>query len=276
MSFAGLDHSFLWGAAAGAVGVGICIPLTTWCTSLFPALQDRVHALPEKDLMNFKTLGHSTLHAVVQIVGTYSFLYSSVGQATVTNEPSGGFDSELWVTYGVTGFGPEFYMGVFVGYLIADAWYLGVEKLGPLFTAHHYAAAACWTMNAYLHSMQRLACQLQFCELSTILMNLRQLLLTAGYESSSTLLTVVTLLFFVAFGLVRVATLPSILGQWMKQGEFQMIWEHNGAGPALATSFFIAVHTFLQTFWFSLMVRKLMKLVLGGSKKQKKTPPKEE
>lgn len=111
--------------------------------------------------------------------------------------------------------------------------------------------------------MQPLAAFLQFNELSTPLLHLRQLLLYSGYTSKDSLLTIVNLSFFVFFGLIRVLPLPWIVLNWITT-DYIAIKQEVGLGGALALSLFVMVHVGLQGSWFMTMCGKLVGMARGA------------
>ena len=115
--------------------------------------------------------------------------------------------------------------------------------------------------------MQPLAAFLQFNELSTPLLHLRQLLLYSGYTSKDSLLTVVNLSFFVLFGLIRFLPLPWILYHWITT-DFMAIKDEVGMGGACALSLFVMVHVGLQGSWFMTMCGKLVGMARGAFSKK--------
>jgi uncharacterized protein YhhL (DUF1145 family) len=132
-----------------------------------------------------------------------------------------------------------------------------LKVLGYEFAFHHLAASAAWTYCATYKIMQPLACFLQFNELSTPLLHLRQLLLFSGFTSKDTSLTVVNLIFFVVFGLIRFVPLPWIVYNWINT-DYTAIKNEVGAGGAVALSLFVAAHVGLQGTWFFTMCGKLV------------------
>jgi hypothetical protein len=257
--FAVLPEFFLYGVAAGTVGFFFFFWLATVIIPNMtpPSFQEKVKALSPKDRSLFYSLVPSTVHSFVQMGHP---AYISLGfSAAHTADKVTYFDEGL----------PALYMGVFVGYLIGDFLTLGPAILGPIFVIHHLAASACWTMSAHFHAMQWYASFLQFCEFSTFFLNYRQILLTAGYTSSDAKVTLASLGLFLSFGAVRVAPLPGIIYGWVTRDYF-VFRDTNGPGAAAVCYLFFAIHAGLQTFWFGLMVKKLLSAVLGGGKKKKK------
>ena len=254
---------FLYGAAISALIYIIARSLshrttTVLCTKSF---QEKVANLTFEQLYHYHSLLPSTIHAVIQIIGTYYCVFYGDKDAVV-------FDDEMFVSYGITGIGPSFYMGFFVGYLITDVIFApSLKILGYPFVVHHISAAMCWTYCASNRIMQPLASFLQFNELSTILMNLRQVLLTAGYTSSDPIVTIVSLLFFAMFAAVRVFPLPFVVHQWIVR-DFVSIRNEVGLGGAVLLSLFLAVNVMLQGSWFSMMVRKLIGMITKKPKRK--------
>jgi hypothetical protein len=166
---------------------------------------------------------------------------------------------------------PACFSGIFVGYLIADFFVCGPADLGPAYIVHHLSAIVIWTWVTCIGAMQWYASLLQFCEFSTIFMNIRQWVLTAGHPSSSPTAMVVSLLFFLSFFAVRVIPLPTLVYQWITN-DFAKLSDEKGKAVAMASSSTLMIHVVLQSFWFMLMVKKIAKLVLssGDGKKAKK------
>eukprot|EP00571_Detonula_confervacea_P003200 CAMPEP_0172320736 /NCGR_PEP_ID=MMETSP1058-20130122/41292_1 /TAXON_ID=83371 /ORGANISM="Detonula confervacea, Strain CCMP 353" /LENGTH=220 /DNA_ID=CAMNT_0013036063 /DNA_START=60 /DNA_END=719 /DNA_ORIENTATION=- len=208
--------SFLYGLIAGGILYFTCwclSPLLTACLGT-PSFKKRVASLNAGN--SFHSLLPSTIHALVQIIGTYTFVfYGREGYDDVLPDGTSSaivFDDRTIVPYGITHLGPTVYMGIFVGYLLADIA-AGGKKDYPIII-HHLAASACWTFCACNRVMQPVGCLFQFNELSTPLANVRQYLLTAGYKSSDLPLTISSLSFFFTFALIRVAPLPFVIRDW--------------------------------------------------------------
>ena len=100
-------------------------------------------------------------------------------------------------------------------------------------------------------------------------MNLRQLLLTAGYASDGAAVTVVSLIFMISFGAVRVVPLPMILRELFLTG-FVDMKNKDGLIAALCGVGFTILHAILQLMWFSIMMKKLFSVVLGNDKEKEK------
>eukprot|EP00977_Amphora_coffeiformis_P012033 scaffold2974_cov181-Amphora_coffeaeformis.AAC.1 len=259
---ASLPESFLYGVAAGSIGFYGSLWMMQKVTSWSPSLEQRVLALPDKERYYFWTLGPSTLHAMAQVIGTVAFL------PRMRQEPIMGWDRRTMVDYGLTGLGPAVYSGLFVGYLMADFFFLGPQKLGTAYVFHHLSASAAWTMSLILDVFQYPGQLLQFCEFSTIFMNLRQLYLTAGYDSSSPQVMGSSLAFFASFAAVRILPLFPLLYKWTTD-DFGIIRDEVGLWAALSYSTFLVIHTTLQGMWFRIMLNKLASKFIGGNKKEK-------
>jgi hypothetical protein len=224
-----------------------------------------IYQHPSHDLL----VSTSTAHAAVQVAGTaHVALFSPQHLAA----PVAHFDTRALVPYGATGLGPVFYMGVFVGYLIADhAWLGRIDS--ALMAAHHLGASAAWTGAAWLGSLQWYASFLQFNELSTVFVNLRQVLFKSGYAAESAAVKVTSLAMFIAFGIVRIVPLPRIVWQWATR-DFAVMRGKDGATAAWCFSGFFAFHVCMQSFWFGLMVKKFVRVLLGAGGRGKKGEPK--
>ncbi|KAL3811645.1 hypothetical protein ACHAXA_001402, partial [Cyclostephanos tholiformis] len=198
------------------------------------------------------------------VVGTSSFIFSHGGKddAGVDVVDPTYFDDGIFVPYGLTRLGPAVYMGIFVGYLLSDLYAApSLGAMGYPFVVHHIAASACWTYCARYRVMQRIGCLFQFNEVSTPLMNLRQYLLTAGYGSGDMVVSMTSLAFFATFGLFRVAPLPFIARDWVREG-YVAIRDEVGTGGAVVLTVFFAVNAALQCGWFYVMCRKVTGMMM--------------
>ena len=247
------------------------------------AFQRKVNALDEAKRYHYHSLLPSITHALFQIIGTYSFVFYGCGEQEMDDEAATAeeatsssknmtsvlsFDERTIVPYGTTHLGPSIYMGIFVGYLVTDvACAPSLLVMGYPFVLHHVAASICWTYCACFRVMQPVAMLLQFNELSTPFIDLRQMLLTAGYDSNGLYVMVISVAFFVVFGMVRVAPLPFVVYDWIFR-DFVTIRETIGLGGAIFLSFFFAINALLQGGWFFIMCQKLMRMV------KKEAPPK--
>lgn len=261
MSFLGLSDAFLIGTGTSVIAFGVTLKSFQWMVaSYFPKLQERVDKLDNKARKYFYCNAPSTVHSFAQVIGPASYLLRLERISTMT------YDTNLFVNYGWTGLGPAFYAGIFAGYLIADAIYLGIKDLGPMYVVHHFFASSVWTLCDSFRCMQFLGSFLQFNEFSTIFMNLRQLLLTAGYDSKGKHVMWASYTFFLSFFLVRVLPLPMIVNRWIST-EFNIIKTEVGSPVAVPISLCILAHVGLQSTWFLMMLRKVLR---GSSKKVKK------
>ena len=252
---------FVYGIASGFVGVFVTFylmrdVLVPNCTT--PSFRKRVARLKTRKDKNFfyitlpsmiHSLAHSCFHPRL----------ISFGASPQHFADRVAFFDDTW---------PAFFQGVFVGYLAADFCLLGPVDLGPAYIVHHLSAMAIWSWSTCLGAMQWYASFLQFAEFSTIFLNLRQWVLTAGYPSDSPLAMGISLLFFTSFFVVRVIPLPVLVIQWVTF-DFQKLLEEKGKVLAVASSVTLTIHLLLQSFWFFLMVNKILRIVLSGSKKKK-------
>mmetsp|Transcript_19754 Transcript_19754/g.42470 ORF Transcript_19754/g.42470 Transcript_19754/m.42470 type:complete len:278 (+) Transcript_19754:74-907(+) len=275
MSRATLPPSFLYGALFGCTTYLLFRALSPVLLKLFGSqtMQQHVAQLSPGKQYHFHSQLPSTFHALVQIVGTFNVVfYGRQGFDDVLKEgtsPSIVFDDRTFVSYGITHLGPAVYMGFFVGYLLADtAKSPSFKDMGYVYVVHHAAASLCWTFCTCYRVMQPLSCFLQFNELSTPFMNVRQVMLTAGYKSSDLLVTIISLLFFFTFGAVRFFPLPFIIRNWVGR-DYSAIQNEVGTGAAMMLSVFVAVHVFLQSSWFLQMCHKLIGMFRKGTKSTK-------
>ena len=114
--------------------------------------------------------------------------------------------------------------------------------------------------------MQWYASLLQFAEFSTIFLNLRQWILTAGYTSTSKISSIISLLFFISFFIVRVIPLPWLIQYWITK-DYRKLANEKGTPLAVANTMSLSIHVLLQTFWFILMVKKMISMIFGRKKK---------
>jgi len=251
-----LPPYFLYGIGSAFGGtVAIFYGSKNFLIPRLTSLKERFDKLSSKDQNMFLSTFPSMAHAIVQsfwVPAKLALGYSALHNANrVTHFDPGA---------------PAYCSGVFVGYLLADFALLGPKDLGLMYTVHHVSAMAIWTWSASSGAMQWYASALQFCELSTIPLNLRQWILTSGYDSGSPLAVGVSLAFMASFFVVRVLPLPVLLWQWVN-GDYTKLASETTTALALASTASLVIHACLQSFWFSLMVRKLLKMIKGGSKK---------
>ena len=242
-----LPPSFLLGTALGASIFTIFFRLSPFLTSRLatPSFVRNVSNLDDAARYNYHSYLPSTIHAILQVVGTSSFVFFHHGDADADDDAT-SFDSRTLVPYGVTRLGPCVYMGIFVGYLLSDLFAApSLKAMGYPFVAHHVAASACWAYCACHGVMQRVGCMFQFNEVSTPLMNLRQYLLTAGYGSGEPIVAITSLAFFAIFGLARVVPLPFVTRDWATRDYFA-IRDKVGTRGAVLLSAFFAVNAALQ------------------------------
>lgn len=257
-----LPPSFQYGVAAGFVGVyasyfmakDVLIPKFG-----SPSFKEKVAALkPGKETRFFYATFASMAHAIVQSFFHPAFI--ALGLSAAHNENRVTYFDDGW---------PAGFSGIFVGYLVADFFVCGPAALGPMYCVHHLSAAIIWTWTSGFGAMQWYASMLQFCEFSTIFMNLRQWVLTAGYPSDSKTVLGISMAFFATFFGVRVLPLPGLVHKWISN-DFAKLSDEKGKTLALASTSTLIIHVCLQSFWFMLMVKKIVKLVTGGGKKSKK------
>mmetsp|Transcript_11112 Transcript_11112/g.23000 ORF Transcript_11112/g.23000 Transcript_11112/m.23000 type:complete len:268 (+) Transcript_11112:54-857(+) len=256
-----LPPFFVYGVVAGFVGTFGCFYLAK--DVLIPRLAtpsfcERVAALKtRKDRTFFYATFSSMIHALVQ--SFFHPMYIALGYSQEHNENRVTYFDDSW---------PACFSGIFVGYLIADFFVCGPVDLGPMYVVHHLSAAGIWTWSTGFGAMQWYGSMLQFCELSTIFMNLRQWILTAGYPSGSPVVLSVSMAFFFTFFAVRVMPLPGLVYKWVTN-DFAKLSDEKGIALALGSSSTLLIHLLLQSFWFMLMVKKIVKLVTksGDGKK---------
>jgi hypothetical protein len=215
------------------------------------SLKKNMQKFSTNEYISFLTIFPSTVHAAVHSFGLPSLI--ALGYSEGHNLHKIAFYDEVW---------PAWYQGFFAGYLVAD-FIKSYGHLGTVYNIHHVTACAAWTFSSYLRSAQWQTMLLQVCEFSTLFMNLRRLLLTSGYDSSGTTMSVVNLLFFLSFGAVRIVPLPMICREWVTDG-FSTMRDKDGLLMASIGMGFTVIHVCLQTMWFGMMVKKLIKVIKGS------------
>lgn len=246
--------SFLYGAIISAIVYYVARFLSHVSLRIVfnTSFQQKVANLTFAQKYHYHSLLPSTIHAVIQIIGTFHFVFHGNKDVIIFDESA-----------------ESFYMGFFVGYLLTDVVLAPSFKvMGYPFVLHHISASICWTFCASNRIMQPLANFLQFNELSTVLMNVRQVLLTAGYASSDPIVAVVSLIFFALFAAVRVVPLPFVVHKWISS-DFVSIRKKVGLDSAMLLSLFLTLNVMLQCGWFSVMVRKLIGMVITKKPKTK-------
>lgn len=244
---------FLYGTASGFVGAYIVwfatqyVLIPKFLPQSFREKVDKLATLKEKK--NLYSTFPSMAQALVQCSFHPLFIFLQLSPEHAANR----------VTYFDYGW-PAFFSGIFVGYLIADFVYMGPVDLGAAYCLHHLAAIVSWVWMNRLGAMQWYASMLQFAEFSTILLNVRQWVLTTGYPSSSPMVKRVSLSFFLAFFVVRVAPLPCLIYLWLTN-DFAQLSDEKGLPVAVLGSCSLTIHVLLQSLWFLMMVRKMVKMV---------------
>eukprot|EP00569_Conticribra_weissflogii_P007230 CAMPEP_0171328576 /NCGR_PEP_ID=MMETSP0878-20121228/736_1 /TAXON_ID=67004 /ORGANISM="Thalassiosira weissflogii, Strain CCMP1336" /LENGTH=287 /DNA_ID=CAMNT_0011828435 /DNA_START=47 /DNA_END=910 /DNA_ORIENTATION=+ len=272
--------SFFHGLFLGSVTYSFFRFLSPIVTTSFgtPSFQSNVSKLNSGKSYHYHSLLPSTIHALLQIVGTWGVVFHGrrgldydhdIADLKITSSPAILFDEQTIVTYGLTYFGPTVYMGVFVGYLLTDTILApSFKDMEYVYVVHHLAASLCWTYCASFRIMQNYASLLQFCELSTPLMNIRQILLISGYKSSDLSVTLISLSFFLVFAMVRVAPIPFLLRDWVFR-DFSSVRDVVGIGGSAFLTMFVVVHVALQLGWFGIMCGKLWEIAFGKRKQEK-------
>jgi hypothetical protein len=255
-----LPPFFLYGMTAGFVGVFVFFGLAR--DVLIPklatkAFRERLSGLSRKD----KNFLYITLPSMVHAIA-HSFFHPawiSFGFSPEHNENRVTYFDDTW---------PAFFSGVFVGYLVGDLTVLGPKDLGPVYLIHHISASAIWTISASFRSMQWYASLLQFAEFSTIFLNIRQVVLTAGYPSSAPISLAASLSFFLSFLAARILPLPTLVRQWLTK-DYDAMKEERGMTLAVCNSAALLIHVGLQSFWFFLMIKTIVGMAIGKKKQSK-------
>ena len=231
-------------------------------------LQENLLSLQRTNYRQYKSflsIFPSTVHAIIQSFGIPGYI--ALGNSMNHNKNKISYYDTKWTS---------FYQGIFVGYLIGD---LFVSTSNTVYIIHHTAAIIAWTISAYLQSMQWQTSILQFCELSTILYNIRRYLLLANYyKRDGTVMNSISIGFVITFAIVRIIPLPMILKELYDTG-FVDMKNKDGLIMAYFGLYFTIIHTILQTTWFCMMIQKIvirLFTVLNNNNKKKKKKKKEE
>lgn len=209
----------------------------------------------------------STVHAIVVFLGC---LYPALQSSAHTDNRVLHYDDRLWVEYG-TGLGPEFFCGLFIGYLSVDfciCFYWRETMKGVTLTLlHHVFATLAWSLAIYMRCCQWHMCFWLLAEMSTPLVNAR-FMLAECKAAKTTAYLINGSSMFVVFFVVRVMPLPWLLYNFAMYDATQI---YGVGGPAYTVwfTFTLIVHTSLQTYWFGLMAKGVLKL-LGYIKKTEK------
>lgn len=252
-------ESFLRGVVIGVIGYSLSTRLARAVVPLIASasFNAKLKSLDNQAVICFYSVFPSTLHALAQILGPPASISLGCSEDHLKDR----------IAYFDEG-SPAMFSGIFVGYLMTDCALCGHKILGPAMTVHHISASFAWWIFAATRSAQWYSCFLQFNELSTPFVNARMVVLTAGYPSSGLEVTVASLAMFTIFGVVRVAPLPKIVYNFVTV-DFEAV--RNMTGPRLTALFsiFFAVHVCLQTYWFSLMLRKVVRVIYHRGRKKR-------
>ena len=167
--------SFNYGLVTGVIGYFICRSLSPILTKLFgtSSFKQKVDALDEGKRYHYHSLLPSTIHALAQIIGTCHIVFwGREGYDNVNGiSPAILFDDRLHVPY-APHLGPAVFMGIFVGYLLADILaapslsmmgvpfvihreYLKVEQISYCVSCAHFVLTT--------YSIYRATCIIRFC-----------------------------------------------------------------------------------------------------------------
>ena len=263
-----------YGGVTGFVGYWVFYFLSQLLSPvLFPQAYNNLDKDPHKNRgyqAEWDTRVASSAHAIAALAGVY---HTAMQSAAHRADRLGAYDARLYVgaDESVTGLGPEFFCALFVGYLVADIIPVVIYRdtmanINELY-GHHILASAAWSCLIYYRVTQWYGCFWLLAELSTPFVNLRWWL----YKSKSTGLpyAVNGLVMTLAFGWTRVSHLPWTLSYLVT--DFAAMRAHAGWFAYFFCVCF-AFNACLQCYWFSLMVKGLVKGVkkmLGGGGKKK-------
>ena len=276
----GIDPLPPWciGAAAGCIGYFTLYGASkVYCRSkaLAPLWITESYAALKNDAAraDWDSRLPSMVHSLFCVLGMYypSFHLAASGSDGRVNF----YDDRMYVEYGITGIGPEFFCAMFVSYLLSDLSIIAyhaifkreqVPNFVPM-VAHHTSAAIAWSSIIATRRFQWYGCFWMIAELSTLFVNIRMWLYecnlkhTKFYFYNGCLMTL-------SFFLVRVATLPFTTYIFFTSDR-QVLAAQDARQATLMTGCFI-FNGLLQSYWFSLMVKGVLKAIRNGRKDESK------
>jgi hypothetical protein len=211
----------------------------------------------------------STVQAVLAVLGTY---YPALLSIDFLDNRVTHWDSRLWVPYGVTGLGPAWFMGLFVGYLLVDLLIIFQHwkeiDMPQVTTVHHVLAAFSWSLALALHTMQWYACFWLIAELSTPLANMRWMLVRAGVRTTSNLYLFVGSWLFSTFFVVRILPIPFVMFMFFLH-DSKAALSSGGIVVFLWWSLVFIGNGILQSYWWSMMLQAIIRKCCGrGAERQ--------
>jgi len=258
-----ITKAWQWGGIAGVVGYAIFYVLSMIAMPYMPRIKQYYAALTKGGRAEWDSRVPSCVHAWVVVLGSY---YPALFSEDHLGDRVAYYDDRLFVPYGVTGLGPEFFMGLFVGYLAADLVLLLVYRdeidMYQIMIMHHVLAGASWVYMIGFHTMQWYACFMCLAELSTPLANLRWWLAKCRVSSSSMSYLLVGSWLFVTFFMARIMTLPFIAYNFVRYDAVK-IQEHFKWEAVTWWSIALMVHCGLQSYWWGLMLRAIIAKFIG-------------
>ena len=252
MTIADIPTSFWFGVVLSFFTYIFCSCISHYFSStLYPALTDETFKNKSEKII-FHTYLPSAVHAVAQTLNMW--FPALVSTAHYSNRVM-HFDAELFVDNGVfIGYGPTFWSGIFVGYLVTDLLVV-IKYEKPLMILHHIFASVTWTVAVSNRSLQWYMCFLQLNELSTIFLSSRHIVVTGrGWNKTSTKVAVLNFVTFMTFTAIRVLPLPFVLYNYWST-DMHVLRKHAGDVSFYLIWSTLIFHAVMQTFWFSLFVR---------------------
>mmetsp|Transcript_57583 Transcript_57583/g.160368 ORF Transcript_57583/g.160368 Transcript_57583/m.160368 type:complete len:266 (+) Transcript_57583:53-850(+) len=242
-----------YGAASAVIGYVCCYQASRLLAARVRGIQGHFTKLPLGDQAEWHTRVASTVHAVVQVLGSY---YPALLSSDHLSERVRHYDTRLFVPYGITGLGPEFFNGLIVGYLLVDlavvVWHADVFDGVRAAVVHHAMGAAGWCVFMGSGFIQWYGCFLQLTELSTMFVNTHWWLKKCDATDKRVYLVNGILLFLVFF-LIRVASLPFTWAAFLMQDGSDLA-EEGGLALMLTCVAGLLGNTVLQCLWFSMML----------------------
>lgn len=252
-------QAWQWGFTTAIVGYPVFYNLSAHFTPRIPHCGECYSRFSKGGRADWDSRLPSNVQAVIAVLGTY---YPSLLSTVFLEDRVNHWDPRLWVPYGVTGLGPTWFMGLFVGYLLADL--VVVVKhwkevdMPAVNTIHHVLAVCSWSLSLHLHTMQWYACIWLMAELSTPLANLRWYLVRAGLRTNSNLYLFVGSWLFSTFFVVRILPIPFMI--WLFW-QYDSVDAFHSGGPVALTwwSSMLLCNCALQWYWWSKMLQAIIR-----------------
>jgi len=251
------------GATAGFFGYGVLYMFSRLVMPHIPGINTHYLALKPGGRAEWDSRVPSCVHAVMIVLGVY---YCALFSHEHMYYRVAYYDDRLFVPYGATGLGPEFFMALFVGYLGGDLVLLLVYRnqmeMFELMLTHHLFAGLCWVVAIGSQTMQWYACFLMLSEFSTPVSNLRWWMAKSCATPTSVIYLLVCSGFFVTFFMARIMCLPVVIYLFIRYDAAKVQAQFHWKETSL-WSLALVVHCMLQSYWFALMSKAVLSKILG-------------